>query len=151
VAVGAATASSGGSRDSAGPSGPRPAATTMEPLPVAAEAHQAAAAVVPPQPATEVEPQQPAAEADPQKPSAEVEPQPRRWRQRRLWPWRSPRHQLHRCPSRPAAQRRQWWKSPTTTSLHRAGTSGRARPHQPPRPRRGFSWPRAASAQRWST
>jgi hypothetical protein len=41
--------------------------------------------------------------------------------------------------------------STNTTSRRRAGTSGRARPRQPPRLRRGLSWPRAAPAWCWGT
>jgi hypothetical protein len=66
-----------------------------------------------------------------------------RSRSRRRWPWRRPRPRwsLRRRPCRrppsPTAHRQWWWRSRTTTFHRRAGISGQAQPHQPPRPRRG--------------
>jgi hypothetical protein len=131
AAASTATAASGDSRGVAEVTELQPAATTTEPPRVAAEAQQVVSVVG-------------------------------RGNRRRLWSrsrrrqsqwqpraWRSPRRRLCRRPPRPAARERWWWRSPTMTSRHRAGISGRARLRQPPRPRRGRLWSGATSVQCW--
>jgi hypothetical protein len=105
---------------------PQPAATTTELLPMAAEAQQAVVVAELQQLATAVEPQPAAAKtvavaAPPTSPAPAVAD--------------SPRAVVVEIPD--------------DNVRRQAGTSRRARLCQPPRPRRGRSWPEATSAWRW--